>query len=304
MTKHEHQETRLLRAHCATTTQQSKMHHHHISFSKQDPFPYTDVVMHHHISESKKHRQDAFSFRKLFPDDPATNIRPLVSWFTSATYLIYQDFVPWLKDHLLGHLLNLDYDGDETVFSDADWNTVWLVDNWIYSAKVLRINYITYDIRQDQDSMNPHTHCDVMVLSPETGANTHSFWYARVLGVFHTQVLHTGPAAKNRSVQRMEFLWVQWLGMVHGHRYGFKAAHLPKVCFVEVEDKLAFRFLDPSLTLRSCHLIPAFSNGWTMQLLKIPHSAAHPPGERDGLHFMSICMYLLLCLILRHLIGF
>jgi hypothetical protein len=65
--------------------------------------------------------------------------------------------------------------------------------------------------------MNPRMHCDVMALSLETGVNAHPFWYARVLGVFHARVLHTGSAAKNRSVQQMEFLWVQWLGMAHGH---------------------------------------------------------------------------------------
>ena len=105
-----------------------------------------------------------------------------------------QDFVPRLKDHLLGRLLDKDYDGDETVFSDADRNTVRLVDNRIYSAKVLRVNYTTYNVRRDQDSMNPRTdQCDVMVQSPETGPNAHPYWYARVLGVFRARGLHTGP---------------------------------------------------------------------------------------------------------------
>lgn len=139
--------------------------------------------------------------------------------------------------------------------------------------------------------MNPRTHCNIMALSPETGVNAHPFWYARVLGVFHARVLHTGSAAKNRSVQRMEFLWVRWLGMAHGHRYGFKAARLPPVGFVEAEDKLAFGFLDPSLVPRGCHLIPAFSDGRTMQLLKTPHSAARPPGECDNWIAFYVNMY-------------
>jgi len=37
------------------------------------------------------------------------------------------------------------------------------------------------------------------------------FWYARVLGVFHIQVLHTGPAVTGQSVQHLEFLWVDGL---------------------------------------------------------------------------------------------
>lgn len=77
-----------------------------------------------------------------------------------------------------------------------------------------------------------------MVMSPETGDEAHPYWYARVLGVFHARILHTGPAAKNRSVQYMEFLWVRWFGLDPDHRYGFKAARLPKIGFVPDTDIL------------------------------------------------------------------
>ena len=75
MTKHERRETRLLRARRAATSQQSTTHPHHVAFSEQDPLPYTDAAL-HHISDSKKHGQDAFSFGRLFPNDPATKVRP------------------------------------------------------------------------------------------------------------------------------------------------------------------------------------------------------------------------------------
>jgi hypothetical protein len=64
----------------------------------------------------------------------------------------------------------------------------------------------------------------MMVLSPETGPSTHPYWYAQVLGVFHAQVLHTGPSATNWSVQHMEFLWVRWFGIDPVHHYGHKVA--------------------------------------------------------------------------------
>ena len=76
-----------------------------------------------------------------------------------------QDFIPKLKDHLLGHLWNQLYDGDQDPFSDHDCMSVHIVDNRIYSSQVLRIDYTTYDIHRDQDSVNPHTHPDIMVLS-------------------------------------------------------------------------------------------------------------------------------------------
>jgi len=44
-------------------------------------------------------------------------------------YSFPQDFIPRLKDHLLARLLQILFDGDEEVFSDADHNTVRIVDN-------------------------------------------------------------------------------------------------------------------------------------------------------------------------------
>lgn len=156
---------------------------------------------------------------------------------------------------------------------------------------MLRVNYTTYDVRRDQDSMNPRTHCDVMVLSPDTDPEAHPYWYARVLGVFHARVLHTGPASTNRSVQHVEFLWVRWFSLATGHRYGFKAARLPKIGFVPQSDQRAFGFLDPSLIVRGSHLIPAFAGGRTTELLANQYTAARPPGETDDWVAFYVNMY-------------
>ena len=220
------------------------------------------------------------------------------------TALIYysfpQDFVPRLKDHLLTRLLQLPYDGDEEVFSDADRNTVHIVDNQIYSAKVLRVNYTTYDVRRDQDSMNPRTNANVMVLSPETGPGAHPYWYARVLGVFHVRVLHKGPLATNRSVQYLEFLWVRWFGIDPGHRHGHKVTQLPKIGFVPEQDPSAFGFLDPSLVLRGCHLIPAFNDGRTLDLLNTSLTIARPPDEVDDWAAFYVNMYVSFFVLFAH----
>ncbi|EGN92234.1 hypothetical protein SERLA73DRAFT_66092, partial [Serpula lacrymans var. lacrymans S7.3] len=79
--------------------------------------------------------------------------------------------------------------------------------------KVLHINYTIYDMCQEHDSVNPRTRCDVMVFSREKKRGGHSYWYTRVLGVFHTQVLHVSLGSKDNRPQRMEFLWVCWLGL-------------------------------------------------------------------------------------------
>jgi len=79
----------------------------------------------------------------------------------------------------------------------------------------------------------------------------------------------------------MEFLWVRWFGIDPEHRYGHRAARLPKIGFVPDSDPVAFGFLDPLLVLRGCHLIPAFNDGRTSDLLMASCTAARPPHEDD-----------------------
>lgn len=196
-----------------------------------------------------------------------------------------------MKDHLLGRLRNQPY--NEEPFSDRERNSVHIVNNRIYSSKVLRVNYTTYDVRRDQDSMNPRTHSDVMVLSHEDDPNAHPYWYARVIGVFHLKVLHLDSSATNRSVQHMEFLWVRWFGMVPGHRFGTTVARLPKIGFVPDTDPLSFGFLDPSLVIRGCHVIPSFNDGRTAELLTVSPTAGRPPDETDDWTAFFVNMYAL-----------
>jgi hypothetical protein len=74
MTRHERRETRILRARCAT--QKGAAHSHLVPFSDNDALPCTDAHIHHDMSESKKHFQDAFSFGRNNPNDPANKVNP------------------------------------------------------------------------------------------------------------------------------------------------------------------------------------------------------------------------------------
>lgn len=153
-------------------------------------------------------------------------------------------------------------------------------------------------MRRDQDSMNPRTHCDVMVNSADEKAGAHPFWYARVLGVFHADVMHTGLEAKNRSVQHMEFLWVRWFDILPKYRSGSAVAKLPRIGFVPDTHSGAFGFLDPSRVLRGCHLVPAFAEGRTTELLHtiLPTAARHPDEKSDWKNYYVImCVSLSLC---------
>ncbi|THG96656.1 hypothetical protein EW026_g5211 [Hermanssonia centrifuga] len=163
-----------------------------------------------------------------------------------------KNFVPHLKDHLLARLAGDEYDGDEREYTDAERRALIFVDNRIYQHKVIRINYTTYDLRRAQDSLNPRTHADVMVASQEDqGArNSHPYWYARIVGIFHAYVQHVGSSSKSEEPRRLDFLWVRWFGRD-----------------LTTPDELAFGFLDPDLICRGVHIIPAFAHGKTSELL-------------------------------------
>lgn len=110
--------------------------------------------------------------------------------------------------------------------------------------------------------------------SPEADPSSHPFWYAQVIGVFHANVQHVGKNSRNYQPQKMEFLWVRWLGLVPDYSFGRQQSRLPKIGFVPDSDEFAFGFLDPSLVLRGCHLIPSFEDGKTKELLTTLNNTA------------------------------
>ena len=88
-------------------------------------------------------------------------------------------------------------------------NQVVFKGDHIYQHHLCHINYTTYDVRCAQDTINPHTdHCDIMLLA--TLESTHPFLYACVLGIFHTNIIYTGPGSKDYFPRCLEFLWVCW----------------------------------------------------------------------------------------------
>ena len=156
---------------------------------------------------------------------------------------------------------------------------------------MLHINYTTYDIHRGQDVLQPGPRCIVFTLLQEDGPDAHPFWYAQVLQAFHIEVLHTSPDAQCHSLQSMEVLWVHWLGVEPKYHWGFHKAWLPKVGFVPESDDNAFGFLDPSLVIHGCHLIPCFLDSRMTALLKQGHSVARDPTEEDDQHSFYVNMY-------------
>jgi hypothetical protein len=93
-------------------------------------------------------------------------------------------------------------------------NGVIIKDNRMYAHKLAQFYYTTYDIQHSEDVVNPQTsHCDVMLLGPQaerTSKETspHPFLYACVLGIYHVNVIYTGP-----GMVKFDFLWVCWFNI-------------------------------------------------------------------------------------------
>jgi len=137
-------------------------------------------------------------------------------------------------------------------------------------------------MRHDQDIINPGTpHCNIMVLAqpdPCQSSDEHPFLYGRVLGVFHVNVIYSGPRAVDCPSQHFDCLWVRWYDLevktsCNGTQKSTRPCsgvaekrkvpshHLDRLSFLPWEVEEAFGFIDPADVLRSCHIIPAFSAG-------------------------------------------
>ena len=140
-------------------------------------------------------------------------------------------------------------------------NDVVFKGNRFYSHFLLQINYTTYDLRHETDTVNPCTdHHDIMLLAEDGGKSSHPFCYARVLGIYHTNIIFTGPESKDYQSRRLEFLWVRWFELLAAPA-GWDQCSLDKGRFIPMHREDAFGFVDPADILRCCHLIPAFADG-------------------------------------------
>ncbi|KAF7292248.1 hypothetical protein MIND_01252200 [Mycena indigotica] len=224
------------RRHFTLTTSRRRCN---IDLAYEDPYGAGPTAIHYAISDVRRKPDDVLEFSSPHKRDPALT-----------------NFVPKLKDHLLGRLLQRDFDGDDhDDYTDEDRRSLIIHDNKIYSTQLLRINYTTYDVRRAQDVINARVHPFVM------------YWYAQVLRIFNATVFRMEKSGAFSRATRMEFLWVRWMGDQPGYRSSIKQARLPKVGFVPDTDAYAFGFLDPDQVIRAAHLIPDFQSGQTSFLL-------------------------------------
>ncbi|KAJ7151509.1 hypothetical protein C8R46DRAFT_1229045 [Mycena filopes] len=254
------------------TAKSPKKNRAYVDFTESESLAYTAPEEHHHISHSRNFPVSIPDFLRENEGDPAV-----------------EDFLPKLKDHLLGRLAHPDWSGEPNEFTRDDHYKLLIKSDRFYQHKVLRVNYTTYDVRRGQDSMNPRTRADIMTLAPE-GDTSHPFSYRRIIGIFHVEVLHNVPGA-SRVPELVEVLWVRNFRVDKSYRAGFKAKRLHRLEFLPEGDPNAFSFLHPDEVIRGAHLIPAFHYGRTGMLLgpslALDHEG-HDDDEEWRYHYVNI----------------
>jgi hypothetical protein len=156
-------------------------------------------------------------------------------------------------------------DAASTESTQSDLDSLYFKNNRLYRHNILRVNYTTYDVRRAQDVINPKTaRRDVMLLSTDTSdCNVHQYRYARVLGIYHVNVIYTGRGMLDYRARRMEFLWVRWFEPVDALPVedGWDHHQLDRLRFPAMDHPDAFGCVDPDHVLRAFHAIPRFLTG-------------------------------------------
>ncbi|XP_006454215.1 hypothetical protein AGABI2DRAFT_62391 [Agaricus bisporus var. bisporus H97] len=226
----------------------------HLPFAASEPLAPTQPNAHYDMSRSRSFPINVTSWLGQNTGDPA-------------------DFLPKLKKHLLERLEGVTPGTRE--FSTAELNALQFSANRVYQHKYLRINYTSYDLQRSQDSINPRSHPDILILADNTSqpdnlsdnsfSSSHPYLYARTLGIFHADIRWHKARGSLREVQtkQMDFLWVRWFILAANYPFGLGRKRLPRL---EFASESQFGFVDPNDVLRGCHLIPAFASGFSNQL--------------------------------------
>ncbi|KAF7300199.1 hypothetical protein MKEN_01343700 [Mycena kentingensis (nom. inval.)] len=209
-------------------------------------------------------------------DEPLPRVNPGERYQMSRSTRYCENLTTWLSENLGDpavagwsekldyHILSRMFGGDpETDFDDNDRADIHIVNNCIYKHKTVRFVYTTYDRRRRIDSCNPRTQADIMVLNPSDDRAEQPYWFARLIGVFHVNVIYTGNRPATRAVQTFDVLWVRFFGSDDRQKkFGLHVNRMPRIGFEDAHSATAFGFVDPSAVIRAVHLIPAFHDGY------------------------------------------
>ncbi|TEB31005.1 hypothetical protein FA13DRAFT_1629839, partial [Coprinellus micaceus] len=202
---------------------------------------------------------------------PSKNAPVYISQFAPNGNLLIktiQGFLRHLKSHLLPRILRvMDPEIDDKTLQEdlryLDSSKIVFKDDRIYTHRIMRIKYTTYDTRKDEDIIHLDTdQCNVMILNPaySRGSLGHPFSYGKVIGILHAEVGYVGCIG-HQGVEYdfypLEFVWIRRYG-VHPASGDFK---LDQAELLPIDAPASHCFVDPSDILRACHMVPNFDKG-------------------------------------------
>ena len=158
----------------------------------------------------------------------------------------------------------------------------------------MRVNYTTYDVRRGQDSLSSRKRSDIMMLARESDESSdvtplHPFEYARIIGIFHVDIVHQAPGEYMPTTTSIEIVWVRRFSIDTTFSAGFKKKRLHRLKFLSSSDPDAFGFIHPDEIIRGAHLIPAFHYGGTKEYLS-GISLARNEDETDDYRYFYVNM--------------
>ena len=221
---------------------------------------------HHSIGVSQNLPENISHLLQRNSNDPAMKVESSHSSWLVDLLSNFQGFIPKLKAHLLSRLKS-----DSGIDNVAEQDQLYFQGDRIYRHNIANFNYTTYDVRRSQDVINPQTeHCDIMLLSQLSNNQGHSadsgrmlehpFIYARVLGIYHANVVVKSTGSQIYTPNRLEFLFVRWFAY-QGTSVQWTCLKLDSLRFMPVNSENAFGFVDPVNVLRGCHILPWFRGG-------------------------------------------
>ncbi|TBU29911.1 hypothetical protein BD311DRAFT_832274, partial [Dichomitus squalens] len=218
----------------------------------------------------------------------------ILSTINYSSHVHLQNFITLLRDHLVMRFIGPDAEPEDG-FTEKHTNGIQICNDRLYRHKTIRINHTTYDMRREQDNINPRTHADIMLLSSDS--DVHPFWYARVLDIYHANVRYTGPGSTHamQEWQRIDFVWVRWFEHDLSYQAGFQHRRLPRLQFMDADDpdNIPFSFVNPDDIIQAAYLIPAFEHGGTTHLLgtsKLARRLKDDGDDCDDWCYFYVCM--------------
>ncbi|RPD63598.1 hypothetical protein L227DRAFT_584613 [Lentinus tigrinus ALCF2SS1-6] len=211
----------------------------HLPFEASEPLTPTSAKEHTQISEEQAYPINLASYLTDNHDDPS-----------------FHNFAAQLETHVFHCLEALA--GRPTTPREptpVELDAIRIDRGRLFLHKVMRVNYTSYDMRREQDSINPRTHPDIMMVAPP--GSPHPYLYARVISIFHVNAYRVDPGDfEPPEKELLHVLWVRWYDFDTKLPSGFQHFRPHRLTLAALADEV-FGFVSPDQVLRGVHIIPA-----------------------------------------------